>query len=142
MSGTTIVFALLAGLAATATMDLLARVLRRLGMSAGAEGRWVGRWYLGILHGQFVHADIATSPRRPGEERAALVGHYGIGMALAVLYFSAGGAARLRPGTLDGNLTAQWYNPRTGQRSSAKADDRGGFVAPNELDWTLLLSKR
>jgi hypothetical protein len=60
---------------------------------------------------------------------------------LAVLYFSAGGVARLRPGALDGDLTAQWYNPRSGQRSPAQADDRG-FVAPDELDWTLLLSQR
>jgi hypothetical protein len=92
----------------------------------------------------------ATSPNgepslsSPGgsDDMPAVVGLRSQKGDLAVLYFSAGGAARLRPGTLDGNLTAQWYNPRTGQRSSAKADDRGGFVAPNELDWTLLLSKR
>ncbi|UCF89564.1 MAG: DUF2938 family protein [bacterium] len=75
-----------AGIAATATMDLLAAVFNRAGLTAGAKGQWVGRWYLGMLRGRFVHTDIAACPEQDGEKRAALVGHYVIGVVLAVFY--------------------------------------------------------
>ena len=68
------------------TMDVLASAFRRVGLAAGAKGQWVGRWYLGIAQGHFIHSDIAVAPERPGERRAALVGHYVIGIALAVAY--------------------------------------------------------
>jgi hypothetical protein len=76
----------LVGVAGTVTMDLLASVARKLGIAIGAKGQWVGRWYLGIVQGRFVHADITKVPEQPGEMRAALVGHYIIGITLAVLY--------------------------------------------------------
>lgn len=86
MTAETIVFGICAGVAATVTMDVLASVTRRAGITAGAKGQWVGRWYLGMARGEFVHADIAAAPERPGEKRAALIGHYAIGIALAVVY--------------------------------------------------------
>ena len=76
----------LVGVAATVTMDVFGSVSRRVGLAAGAKGQWVGRWYLGIAQGQFVHANIAAAPEQTGETRAALVGHYLIGITLAVLY--------------------------------------------------------
>lgn len=79
-------FGVCAGVAATMTMDVLASVLRRVGLAAGAKGQWVGRWYLGIVRGQFVHSNIAATPEQAGEKWVALVGHYAIGIALAVLY--------------------------------------------------------
>jgi hypothetical protein len=39
-----------------------------------------------MARGRFAHADITSSPEQPGETRAALVGHYIIGVSLAVLY--------------------------------------------------------
>ena len=63
------------GVAATVTMDVVGAFARRLGLAAGAKGTWVGRWYLGIARGQFVHSDIAAAPELPGEARAAMVGH-------------------------------------------------------------------
>jgi hypothetical protein len=89
MNGETIVQVLVGGLvgvAGTVTMDILAIVSRKLGLAIGAKGQWVGRWYLGIAQGRFVHADIAKSPEQRGETRAALVGHYIIGTTLAVSY--------------------------------------------------------
>ncbi len=59
MTGETIVFGVCAGVAATVTMDVLASACRRLGLTAGAKGQWVGRWYLGIARGHFVHSNIA-----------------------------------------------------------------------------------
>lgn len=78
--------AVLIGVAATITMDVLAIASQKLGLATGAKGQWVGRWYLGIARGRFLHADIASAPEQPGEMRAALVGHYIIGGTLAVLY--------------------------------------------------------
>jgi hypothetical protein len=75
-----------AGVAGTVTMDVLASVSRKLGLAMGAKGQWVGRWYLGIAQGRFVHTDITKVPEQPGETRAALVGHYFIGITLALLY--------------------------------------------------------
>jgi hypothetical protein len=80
------VLAVAAGVAATATMDALASLARRLGLVVGARGAWVGRWYLGLVQGRFVHPDISIAPEQAGEKRAALVGHYVIGIVLAVLY--------------------------------------------------------
>jgi hypothetical protein len=89
MSGETMVrllIGVLVGVAGTVTMDVLASVSRKLGLAMEAKGQWVGRWYLGIAQGRFVHGDITTVPEQPGETRAALVGHYIIGITLAVLY--------------------------------------------------------
>ena len=86
------------GIAATVTMDVLASASRRVGLAAGAKGQWVGRWYLGIARGQFVHSDIAAAPEQAGEKWAALVGHYAIGIALAVLYVVGAGWLDVSPG--------------------------------------------
>jgi hypothetical protein len=85
------------GVAATVTMDVLGAVARRLGLVAGAKGTWVGRWYLGMARGRFVHANIAESPEQPGEQRAALVGHYVIGIVLAVVYVTGAGFIGVTP---------------------------------------------
>jgi hypothetical protein len=75
-----------AGVAATVTMDVLGSLSRRAGLTAGAKGTWVGRWYLGIARGTFAYDDIRVAPEQAGERRAALVGHYLIGIVLAVVY--------------------------------------------------------
>ena len=88
MTGATVVFGILAGVAATVTMDVLGSVFRRAGITEGAKGQWVGRWYLGIARGKFVHSNIAVVPEQAGEKRAALIGHYVIGIVLSVLYLA------------------------------------------------------
>ncbi len=94
-----VVFGVCVGCAATVTMDVLGGVARRLGLVAGAKGTWVGRWYLGIARGQFVHSNIAAAPEQPGEQRAALVGHYVIGIVLAVVYVIGARLLGLPPGS-------------------------------------------
>ena len=98
MTGETIVFGISAGVAATVTMDVLGSAFRWVGLAAGAKGQWVGRWYLGIARGQFVHSNIAAAPEQAGEKRAALVGHYAIGIALAVFYVVSADWLGLSPG--------------------------------------------
>lgn len=85
------------GIAATVTMDVLGAFARRLGLAAGAKGTWVGRWYLGIARGQLVHSDIAAAPEVAGEARAAMVGHYLIGIVLSVFYVVAAGLLDVAP---------------------------------------------
>ncbi|HON90994.1 MAG TPA: DUF4038 domain-containing protein [Sedimentisphaerales bacterium] len=77
----------------------------------------------------------------PGGEEStpSVVGQRTPAGDLAVLYFAAGGSATIKPGSLKGNFQAKWFNPRTGQYSSAKPDSQGRFTAPDKEDWTLLL---
>jgi hypothetical protein len=106
MTGEMLVLGICSGIAATVTMDVLASAFRRVGLTVGAKGLWVGRWYLGIARGQFVHSDIAAAPELAGERRAAMVGHYVIGIALAVLYIAGAGRLGVAP---DAFLVALGY---------------------------------
>lgn len=90
--------AILAGIAATATMDVLAVLTQRFRFVAGARGAWVGRWYLGMAKGQFYHHDITSSKERRGEKVAAIAGHYLIGSVLAVAYVNGALWLGLSPG--------------------------------------------
>jgi len=60
---------------------------------------------------------------------------------LAVLYFAAGGQARIEPAALDKEVKAQWYNPRDGKWMDTDNAQAGTFAAPDENDWVLLLRK-
>jgi hypothetical protein len=92
----------------------------------------------------------ATSPNgepalsSPGgdEFAPAVVGLSSPAGDLAVLYFSAGGAAKLKPGSMSTSGSAQWFNRRTGQYSDAQADPIGGFVTSDQEDWALLIQGR
>jgi len=110
MSGETIVFGTCAGIAATLTMDVLAIVFQKAGLAMGARGEWVGRWYIGIGRGQFIHANIAVAPKQAGEKQVALIGHYVIGVILAVIYVAGAGWLGLSP---DGLLLALGYGLAT-----------------------------
>lgn len=65
---------------------------------------------------------------------------------LAVLYFSSGGSAKIKPGALEGGLWSRWFNPRDGKWSSGwpsvQPDEQGRFVAPDGQDWVLQFSLR
>ena len=95
-----IAFGVLMGVVATATMDVLAKYSRKAGLTVGAKGRWVGRWCLGMVPGKFVHEDIRTAPEEAGEARAALIGHYAIGIVLAVVYVLGCSGLGLAPSSL------------------------------------------
>ena len=58
---------------------------------------------------------------------------------LAVLYFTAGGRARIRPESPLREARARWYNPRNGKWIDAGETDAGVFIAPDSEDWVLLL---
>lgn len=58
---------------------------------------------------------------------------------LALLYLPVGGAVRLKPGILARDLQREWVDPRTGQRLPARSEEPGGFQAPDNQDWVLVL---
>lgn len=99
MTAETILYGVCAGIAATATMDVLAIAFGKLGLIAGAKGEWVGRWYLGMPRGRFAYKDITAAPELAGERQAAVVGHYAIGIALALFYVIGAGWAGFSPGS-------------------------------------------
>ncbi len=61
---------------------------------------------------------------------------------LAVLYFSAGGAAQIESSRLHDGVQARWFHPRTGRWSSAVTNNEGHYVAPDGQDWTLLINEQ
>jgi len=78
-----------------------------------------------------------------GDESApAVVGLRSRRGDLAVLYFSAGGVAKVKSDSLNASLRAHWFNPRTGQYAGADPDPQGTFAAPDRQDWALLLVTR
>ena len=100
MTGEMILLGACAGIAATVTMDIVAMATQKIGLTVGAKGEWVGRWYLGMAQGRFAHVNIAASPPIAGEKRAALAGHYVIGIVLAVFYVAGAEWLGLKPDRL------------------------------------------
>lgn len=93
-------FALLMGVAATLTMDYMGKAARKLGMPAGTDPRWIGRWFRGFLHGRLFHDDIRNAPEHAADKRIALVGHYAIGITLAFFYLTVTRAFGVAPDNL------------------------------------------
>jgi hypothetical protein len=71
-------------------MDLAMLAAARLGGSAPGPDRLgpgiIGRWALGLLRGDWRHADITREPARCGELSAGILTHYATGMALTQAY--------------------------------------------------------
>jgi hypothetical protein len=60
---------------------------------------------------------------------------------VAVLYLPLGGEVTLKTEGLAPGLTAEWFDPRTGQRSPVKGTDQRTYRAPDTQDWVLLLRR-
>lgn len=81
------VLAFAGGIAGAVLMDITEALAARAGLSSGVSPALVGRWALGLLRGQWAHADIARSPVQPGEVRAGWVFHLLVGGGgVALLY--------------------------------------------------------
>lgn len=61
------VLAFAGGIVGAVLMDITETFAARAGLTSGVSAALVGRWALGLLRGQWAHADIARSPVRPGE---------------------------------------------------------------------------
>lgn len=79
--------AYLGGIVGAVLMDVTEALAARAGLTSGVSVALVGRWALGLLHGQWAHADITRSAARPGEERAGMAFHFLVGGGgVALLY--------------------------------------------------------
>lgn len=85
------VLAYVGGIVGAVLMDITETLAARVGLTSGVSVSLVGRWALGLLRGQWAHADIARSPARPGEVRTGWAFHFLVG---------GGGVALLYPACL------------------------------------------
>jgi hypothetical protein len=89
------VLAFLGGIVGAVLMDITESMAARIGLTSGVNVALVGRWALGLMRGQWVHADIVHSPERPGEVRMGwafhlLVGGGGVALMYAAFVHSVG----------------------------------------------------
>lgn len=83
------------GLVGAVLMDITESLAARAGLTSGVSVALVGRWALGLLRGQWAHADIARSPVQSGEVAAGWVFHFlvgggGVGLLYALWLQGAG----------------------------------------------------
>lgn len=88
-------WAFLGGILGAVLMDVTETYAAKVGIASGVNIVLVGRWFLGLLRGQFVHTNILDSTPATGEEKAGWVFHFlvgGGGVALIYpLFFLATG---------------------------------------------------
>lgn len=89
-----LVLAYVGGIVGAVLMDITETFAARAGLTSGVNVALVGRWALGLLRGQWAHADIARSPARPGEVRTGWAFHFVVGGGgVALLYAAVAHAA-------------------------------------------------
>lgn len=81
--------AYLGGIVGAVLMDITEMLAARMGLTSGVSVALVGRWALGLLGGQWAHADIARSPARPGEVRMGWAFHFLVGGGAVALLYAA-----------------------------------------------------
>ena len=78
---------ILMGIFATFFMDFLAVFLvKRKLIHSFIEPEAVGRWFLYMFRGKFVHKDIHKTPELKNEKLWCFISHYLIGIVLAGIY--------------------------------------------------------
>lgn len=83
------VLAYAGGLVGAVLMDITETLAARAGLSSGVSVALVGRWALGLLRGQWRHADIGRTPARPGETPAGWAFHFLVGGGGVALLYAA-----------------------------------------------------
>ena len=83
------VLAYVGGIVGAILMDITETLAARAGLTSGVRVALVGRWALGLLHGQWAHANIARSPARLGEVRAGWAFHFLVGGGGVALLYAA-----------------------------------------------------
>ncbi len=78
---------ILMGIFATFVMDFLAGFLvKRKLIHSFIEPEAVGRWFLCMFRGKFIHKDIHKTPALKNEKLWCFISHYLIGIVLAGIY--------------------------------------------------------
>ncbi len=77
---------ILGGGFATFVMDVGSTLIGTTGLTAGAPRKIIGKWFMYVLRGRWIHTDIVSSPDIPIRMPLVLAIHYGIGIALAGVF--------------------------------------------------------
>ncbi|WP_374675147.1 DUF2938 family protein [Ideonella sp.] len=83
------VLAYAGGIVGAVMMDITETLALRAGLTSGVSVGLVGRWALGLLRGQWSHADISLSPARRAEVLAGWVFHLLVGGGGVALLYAA-----------------------------------------------------
>jgi hypothetical protein len=83
------VLAFCGGIVGAILMDITEALAARVGLTSGVSVALVGRWALGLLRGQWRHADIARSPAHPREVQAGWAFHFLVGGGGVALIYGA-----------------------------------------------------
>lgn len=75
-----------AGVVATLFMDVMGAAVRSTGLTHGAPPQLIGRFFASVLHGHVAALDPSIPPGTSFPLGFILAVHYGIGMALGVLF--------------------------------------------------------
>ncbi len=78
----------LAGLAGSIFMDITGILLKKKGISSGVTVEYIGRWFLLMTKGTFIHKNIQNTPSVNNEVKAGRFFHY---------FLAAGGIGLLYP---------------------------------------------
>jgi hypothetical protein len=82
-----LLWAFLGGILGAVLMDITETLAAKLGISSGVNIALVGRWFLGLLQGRFVHANILVSKPLAGEVKAGWAFHIFIGGGVVALIY-------------------------------------------------------
>ena len=82
-----IIIAIVIGLLATAFLDIFSILLAAYCGTPKTEWRFIGRWFLLMRKGKFIHHHIAQSEHARGELFFGWFMHYMIGVGWSLLYF-------------------------------------------------------
>ena len=108
MESRALMVGLIVGILATVTMDIVAVIALRLGITGRGPRRTgpdlIGRWIGYLLRGKFRHTDILQTPPLRGELVLGLAAHYLIGMFLTLVYLGLFAAAHATPTALSAIL--------------------------------------
>lgn len=87
--------AFLGGLTGAVLMDITEFYAAKLGITSGVNVALVGRWFLGLVRGQFSHANILHSQPHPHEAKVGwafhlLIGGGGVALNFPLLFMATG----------------------------------------------------
>ena len=95
-----LISAILIGIGATLTTDLLALILKRTFKIAAPNYCLVGRWLRYMPEGTFRHSNIASAPPKSAECIVGWMAHYTIGIVFAIAFVALVGTNWLQHPTL------------------------------------------
>lgn len=96
--------AIIIGLLATAFLDIFSIILWAVCGTPKTEWRFIGRWFLLMPKGKFIHQHISKSESVKGELAFGWFMHYTIGASWSLIYFSIMAFMNSQPTFLSASL--------------------------------------